>query len=129
MAQVDMRLSVRWLSKGKKKGQGKMEFSEKLTPDELLSLYSDRIKKERQDEAVSLENTVRLESGGKLRTKIFEYGLGGNFTANVFILDETGDTLLVVSSVSHWNRLRSFVALMTMPSDEEIVAMENGMKS
>jgi ribosome-binding protein aMBF1 (putative translation factor) len=60
----------------KKKGQGKMEFSEKLTPDELLSLYSDRIKKERQDEAVSLENTVRLESGGKLRTKIFEYGLG-----------------------------------------------------
>jgi hypothetical protein len=47
----------------------------------------------------------------------------------VFILDETGNTLLVVSSVSHWDRLRSFVALMTMPSDEEIMAMENGMKS
>jgi hypothetical protein len=106
-----------------------MEFSEKLTPNELMSLYSDRIKKERQDEAVSLEKTVRLESGGKLRTKIFEHGRGGNFTATVFILDETGNTLLVVTNVSQWNRLRRFVALMTLPSDEEIRAMENEMKS
>jgi hypothetical protein len=106
-----------------------MEFSEKLTPSELMSLYSDRIKKERQDEAVSLEKTVRLESGGKLRTKIFEYGRGGNFTATVFILDESDRTLLVVTSIIQWNKLRRFVALMTLPSDEEIRAMENEMKS
>jgi hypothetical protein len=106
-------------------GIRKMEFSEKMTTEELMSLYHDRIKAERQAEAIEIEKTIRLESGGKLRTKIFEYGHGGNFTATVFILYESGDTLLVVTSIEYWNKLKRFVSIMTTPSNEEIEAMAN----
>jgi hypothetical protein len=102
-----------------------MEYSQKLATEELMDLYHDRIKKERQDKAIELEKAIRLESGGKLRTKIFECGHGGNFSAIVFIVDESGDTLLIVGSIEYWNKLKRFVSIMTMPSDEEIEAMAN----
>lgn len=95
-----------------------------MNGNEAIRKLEEIVEKERFNEAVELKNIVDADVRGRLKTKIYTTGKGDRYTANVFIMNDNDKTLMVTISIDDWNKIKEFVFLMGVPTEQEMDAME-----